>query len=212
MQIPLKLLTHDFYGRSTPKVARDLLGKLLVRTLGRRRLVGRIVEVEAYLAKSDPACHAARGRTKSNTAMFGRPGRAYVYPIHSRHCFNIVTEADGVGTAVLIRAVEPIEGIELMKEHRHRDKRLELARGPGCLCQAFGIDRHFDHWNLTKGRQLWLANDGTQLDEKDAGTSTRIGVTSAKELQLRFFLRDCPYVSGKKQGRVGVFAGSGNAA
>ena len=121
--MPLKLLTHDFYGRSTPKVARDLLGKLLVRTLGRRRLVGRIVEVEAYLAKSDPACHAARGRTKSNTAMFGRPGRAYVYPIHSRHCFNIVTEADGVGTAVLIRAVEPIEGIKLMMEHRHRDKR-----------------------------------------------------------------------------------------
>jgi len=194
--MPLKLLTHDFYGRSTPKVARDLLGKLLVRTLGRRRLVGRIVEVEAYLAKSDPACHAARGRTKSNTAMFGRPGRAYVYPIHSRHCFNIVTEADGVGTAVLIRAVEPIEGIELMKEHRHRDKRLELARGPGCLCQAFGIDRHFDHWNLTKGRQLWLANDGTQLDEKDAGTSTHIGVTSAKELHLRYFRADCPYVSG----------------
>jgi DNA-3-methyladenine glycosylase len=193
--MPLKLLTHDFYGRSTPKVARDLLGKLLVRTLGRRRLVGRIVEVEAYLAKSDPACHAVRGRTKSNTAMFrsARPGLRF-YPIHSRHCFNIVTEADGVGTAVLIRAVEPIEGIELMKEHRHRDKRLELARGPGCLCQAFGIDRYFDHWNLTKGRQLWLDDDGTQLDEKDAGTSTRIGVTSAKELQLRFFLRDCPYV------------------
>ena len=198
-QIPLKLLTHDFYGRSTPKVARDLLGKLLVRTLGRRRLVGRIVEVEAYLAKSDPACHAARGRTKSNTAMFGRPGRAYVYPIHSRHCFNIVTEADGVGTAVLIRAVEPIEGIDLMKEHLHRDKRLELARGPGCLCQAFDIDRQFDHWNLTKGQQLWLADDGIQFDKKDSGTSTRIGVTSGRELPLRFFLRDCPYVSGPQR-------------
>ena len=197
--MPLKVLTPDFYGRSTPKVARDLMGKLLVRTLSRRRLIGRIVEAEAYLAKSDPACHAARGRTKSNTAMFGPPGRAYVYPIHSRHCFNVVTGANGVGTAALIRAVEPIEGIEFMQEHRHQDRRLELGRGPGRLCQAFAIDRHFDHWNLTKGRQLWLADDGTQFDKKDSGTSTRIGVTTAKELPLRFFLRDCPYVSGPRR-------------
>jgi len=197
--MPLKVLTPDFYGRSTPKVARDLMGKLLVRTLSRRRLIGRIVEAEAYLAKSDPACHAARGRTKSNAAMFGPPGRAYVYPIHSRHCFNVVTGANGVGTAALIRAVEPIEGIEFMQEHRHQDRRLELGRGPGRLCQAFAIDRHFDHWNLTKGRQLWLADDGTQFDKKDSGTSTRIGVTTAKELPLRFFLRDCPYVSGPRR-------------
>ena len=197
--MPLKVLTPDFYGRSTPKVARDLMGKLLVRTLSRRRLIGRIVEAEAYLAKSDPACHAARGRTKSNAAMFGPPGRAYVYPIHSRHCFNVVTRADGLGTAVLIRAVEPIEGIDLMQEHRHRDRRLELARGPGCLCQAFDIDRQFDHWNLTKGQQLWLADDGIQFDKKDSGTSTRIGVTSGRELPLRFFLRDCPYVSGPQR-------------
>ena len=197
--MPLKVLTPDFYGRSTPKVARDLMGKLLVRTLSRRRLIGRIVEAEAYLAKGDPACHAARGRTKSNAAMFGLPGRAYVYPIHSRHCFNVVTGANGVGTAALIRAVEPIEGIEFMQEHRHQDRRLELGRGPGRLCQAFAIDRHFDHWNLTKGRQLWLADDGTQFDKRDSGTSTRIGVTTAKELPLRFFLRDCPYVSGPRR-------------
>ncbi len=197
--MPLKVLPLDCYGRSTQTVARELLGKLLVRTLNRRRLIGRIVETEAYLAKGDIACHAARGRTKSNAAMFGPPGRAYVYPIHSRHCFNIVTEADGVGAAVLIRAVEPIEGIDLMQEHRDRDRRLELTRGPGRLCQAFAIDRHFDHWNLTKGRQLWLADDGTQFDEKDAGTSTRIGVTSGRELPLRFFLRDCPYVSGPQR-------------
>ena len=194
--MPLKVLTPDFYGRSTPKVARDLMGKLLVRTLSRRRLIGRIVEAEAYLAKGDPACHAARGRTKSNAAMFGPPGRAYVYPIHSLHCFNAVTGADGVGTAVLIRAVEPIEGIELMQKHRQRDKRLELARGPGRLCQAFAIDRRFDHWNLTKGRQLWLASDGTQLVDKKISTSKRIGISSGTKLQLRFFLRGCPYVSG----------------
>jgi DNA-3-methyladenine glycosylase len=197
--MPFEVLPLDFYGCSTQTVARELLGKLLVRTLSRRRLIGRIVETEAYLAKGDTACHAARGRTKSNAAMFGPPGRAYVYPIHSRHCFNIVTEADGVGAAVLIRAVEPIEGIDLMQEHRDRDRRLELTRGPGRLCQAFAIDRHFDHWNLTKGRQLWLADDGTQFDEKDAGISTRIGVTSGRELPLRFFLRDCPYVSGPQR-------------
>ena len=197
--MPLKVLTPDFYGRSTQTVARELLGKLLVRTLSRRRLIGRIVEAEAYLAKGDPACPAARGRTKSNAAMFGLPGRAYVYPIHSRHCFNVVTGANGVGTAALIRAVEPIEGIEFMQEHRHQDRRIELGRGPGRLCQAFAIARHFDHWNLTKGRQLWLADDGTQFDKKDSGTSTRIGVTSGRELPLRFFLRDCPYVSGPQR-------------
>ena len=96
-------------------------------------------------------------------------------------------------------AMEPIDGIEFMQEHRHQDRRLELGRGPGRLCQAFAIDRHFDHWNLTKGRQLWLADDGTQFDKKDSGTSTRIGVTTAKELPLRFFLRDCPYVSGPRR-------------
>lgn len=133
-----------------------------MRTLSRRR----IVETEAYLAKGDPACQAARGRTKSNAAMFVPPGRAYVYPIHSRHCLNVVTGADGVGTAVLIRAVEPIEGIDLMQKHRQRDKRLELARSPGRLCQDFAIDRQFDDWNLAKSRQLWLADDGTQFDDK----------------------------------------------
>ena len=92
---------YDFFARSTPQVARELIGKLLVRTLNRRRLIGRIVETEAYLAKGDPASHAARGKTKSNAAMFGRPGRAYVYPIHSLHCFNAVTGAGG-GLLMLI--------------------------------------------------------------------------------------------------------------
>ena len=119
--MPSKVLMHDFYVRSSPTVARELIGKLLVRTLDRRRLTGRIVETEAYLAEGDPACHAARGKTKSNAAMFGPPGRAYVYPIHSRHCFNVVTGADGTGTAVLIRAIEPIDGINLMKAYRQRE-------------------------------------------------------------------------------------------
>ena len=95
--------------------------------------------------------------------MFGPPGRAYVYPIHSRHCFNVVTGADGAGTAVLIRAVEPIDGIDLMQAYRQREKRLELARGPGRLCQAFAIDRRLDHWNLTLGRTLWLAAAGVRV-------------------------------------------------
>ena len=194
--MPLKVLTHDLYGHSTPKVARDLLGKLLVRTLGRRRIVGRIVETEAYPAKGDPACHAARGKSKSNAAMFGPPGRAYVYPIHSRHCFNVVTEADGIGAAVLIRAVEPLEGIDLMQKHRQREKPLELARGPARLCEAFAIDRQLDHWNLATGRQLWLADNGTAFADHNVCSSPRIGVTSANELHLRYFRADCPYVSG----------------
>ena len=197
--MPSKVLMHDFYGRSSPTVARDLIGKLLVRTLDRRRLTGRIVETEAYLAEGDPACHAARGKTKSNAAMFGPPGRAYVYPIHSRHCFNVVTGADGAGTAVLIRAVEPIDGIDLMQAYRQREKRLELARGPGRLCQAFAIDRRLDHWNLTLGRTLWLADDGVRFEDNAVATSTRVGVTSGKEHPLRFYPRSCPHVSGPRR-------------
>ena len=197
--MPLKLLPLSFYRNSTQIVARKLLGKLLVRPITRRRLIGRIVEVEAYLANSDPASHAARGKTKSNAAMFGPAGRAYVYPIHSNHCFNVVTGADGTGTAVLIRALEPVNGIDVMQEQRNREKSLELTRGPGRLCQAFAIDRQLDHWNLTKGRQLWVDDDGIRFADKDISTSIRIGVSSGTQLPLRFLLRDCPYVSGNRR-------------
>lgn len=193
---PERILTRDFYRRPTPLVARELLGKVLVRRTSDGATSGRIVEVEAYLPDDDPACHAARGCTPSTAALFGPPGHAYVYPIHARHCLNAVTMERGIGTGILIRAVEPLTGIPLMQRRRKRQSLLELTRGPGRLCEAFAVDRRLNHWDLTRGRRLWICADPTlPLSADQIGQSPRIGVTSAHDLPLRFFVRQNPYVS-----------------
>ncbi len=196
-------LTVSFYERDAVRVARELLGKLLVRQSPGGRTLGRIVEVEAYLAYGDPACHAARGRTPRNASMFGPPGRAYVYAIHSRWCFNVVVEPWQVGSAVLIRAVEPLVGVPLMQRRRGRDKLTELTRGPARLCEAFDIDRRLDGWRLGTGRRLWVAADHLPpLAPPEIGCSPRIGITLASDLPLRFYVRGNPHVSGPKRWRV----------
>jgi len=192
-------LSHDFYARDPITVARALLGKRLIRETSAGLAAGRIVETEAYLSSRDPACHASRGLTKKNAAMFGPPGRAYVYMIHARWCLNTVTEQEGVPSAVLIRAIEPLEGLDLMQQRRGTQVIRDLARGPARLCEAFAIDRTYDHWDLTSGRELWIADDpllnGTPLR---IIRSARIGVTSAHRRLLRFYLADSPFVSGKR--------------
>jgi DNA-3-methyladenine glycosylase len=193
------VLPTEFYCRDTARVAHDLLGKLLVRCSREGVTSGRIVEVEAYLPEGDPASHAARGCTRSNRAMFGPPGRAYVYPIHSRHCLNAVTRERGVACAVLIRAVEPVDGIALMQRRRNRESLLEVARGPARLCEAFAVDRRLDHWDLTRGKRLWICEaSGAGLCDDEIGQSVRIGVTSAHHLPLRYFVQGNPYVSGSR--------------
>jgi DNA-3-methyladenine glycosylase len=195
-----QVLPAEFYSRATIQVARDLLGTLLVRRNRQGLTSGRIVEVEAYLPEGDPACHASRGRTRSNDALFGPPGHAYVYPIHSRYCLNAVTMQRGEGSAVLIRAVEPVAGIELMQRRRGRESFLELARGPARLCEAFAIDRRLDHWDLTRGYRLWICGEPrAALRDALIGQSVRIGVTAAHHLPLRFFVADNPYVSGSRK-------------
>lgn len=195
-------LPYSFYNRDTVQVARELLGKLLIRRQRRHVTIGRIVESEAYLSCADPACHAARGRTRRNAVMFGPPGRAYVYSIHSRFCFNAVTEPEEVACAVLIRAVEPVEGVKLMQRRRDAERRLDLARGPARLCEAFAIDRTLDGWDLTLGEGLWIAENG---DGSAHGSTVgeiiatpRIGVSSGQELPLRFAFVDNRYVSGRR--------------
>jgi DNA-3-methyladenine glycosylase len=221
-------LPRGFYDRHVVDVARELLGKLLVRTSREGVTCGRIVEVEAYLAHDDPACHASRGRTRRNATMFGPPGHAYVYSIHAKWCLNAVTQPEGQPSAVLIRAVEPLVGIELMHRRRGREKPLELARGPARLCQALDVDRRHNGLDLTKGRGLWIADDASD-DDVDVGqavpdenqyscqaqpdprnsaarrathaaerhivASPRIGISSARDLPLRFYYADCPFVS-----------------
>lgn len=196
-QLPLPT---TFYDRPAVDVAQTLLGKLLCRQSPGGLTVGRIMEAEAYLASGDPACHSARGQTRRNASMFGAPGRAYVYAIHSRWCFNVVTEPIDVASAVLIRAVEPLMGLELMRRRRGLEKLTDLTRGPARLCESFEIDRRLDGWDLTRGRRLWIAgHEDDRIAAADIGCSPRIGVTSAAEMHLRFYVRTSPFVSGPKR-------------
>jgi DNA-3-methyladenine glycosylase len=198
------VLDRSFYDRDPVDVARDLIGKRLVRATSEGIAAGRIVEVEAYLSAGDPACHAARGRTRKNRSMFGPPGRAYVYCIHARWCFNAVTEPRGTPSAVLVRAVEPLEGLELMSRRRRRVKCLDFARGPGRLCEALAIARSLDGWDLTRRSRLWIDD---QIDSPKGGlpiaVSGRIGISLAADLPLRFYVPDSPFVSRGPRGSLG---------
>lgn len=196
-------LPRTFYDRRPEVVARELLGKRLVRKTPDGVAGGTIVEVEAYLGFADPASHSFRGCTPRNSVMFGPPGRLYVYSIHARWCMNAVTEAEGTPTAVLIRAIEPRLGIGLMRQRRSRDKLLDLVRGPARLCQALAVDRHDNGVDLTSrrgagGKSIWIADD-PEFDSArlEVGISARIGVTSAHDAELRFYVRGNRYVSGQ---------------
>lgn len=194
------MLPRSFYDRDVVLVAQELLGKLLVRRARVGIRVGRIVETEAYLAEGDRACHSFRGKTKKNATMFGRPGLVYVYSIHARYCMNAVTETQGRASAVLIRAIEPLVGIEVMRQQRGVEKVTDLCRGPARLCEALGVDRQLDGWDITRGQRLWIAEDSAyDVEPTDMSRSSRIGVTSAKELALRFFIDGSPFVSGPKR-------------
>ncbi|HEY2413759.1 MAG TPA: DNA-3-methyladenine glycosylase [Pirellulaceae bacterium] len=191
-------LTRDFYLRDPAVVARDLVGKNLWRQTSAGLCGGRIVEVEAYLSTRDSACHASRGQTNRNKSMFGPPGHAYVYMIHSRWCLNAVTEPAGTPSAVLIRALEPLVGLEWMHERRRTDIVRDLTRGPARLCEALAIDRTYDGWDLTAGRELWIAADDEPAHRKlRLGRSGRIGLSSAQRRLLRFFEIGNRFVSGR---------------
>ncbi len=194
----LQPLPREFYNRSVTLVAREALGKLLVRKVRNGLGIGRIVETEAYLASTDDACHASIGKNRKNGSMFGPPGHAYVYVIHARHCVNLVTEPEGVPSAVLVRAIEPLTGIERMQRQRGTEVLLNLTRGPARLCEALSIDRELDGWDLTLGSKLWLADDSASAPLA-IQTSPRVGVTSAFDLPLRFYVAGNRFVSQRKR-------------
>ncbi|NOX62846.1 MAG: DNA-3-methyladenine glycosylase [Chloroflexi bacterium] len=191
------ILSREFYARTALEVAPDLLGCLLVRELDGERLVGRIVETEAYYGEEDAASHAFRGPTERNRAMFGPAGHAYIYLIYGMYyCLNVVTGEEGRGEAVLIRALEPLQGIEMMKQRRGRDKVRELTNGPAKLCQALGIDRRLYGHDLTLGRVLWIES-GPRPHEPIL-TGPRVGVRGdehARNAAWRFYLQHNPFVS-----------------
>ncbi len=190
-------LRRPFYERPTLEVAEDLIGKVLVRRFGAARASGVIVETEAYIGQDDLACHASKGRTPRTEIMFGPPGRSYVYLIYGfYHCLNAVTEAEGFPAAVLIRAIEPVEGVDLMRGNRPRALKIsDMGSGPGKLCQALGVDRGMNGISLS-GTTLWI--EDRSLDPGTVASSPRIGVDYAgdyRDKPWRFFVEGNPHVS-----------------
>ncbi len=207
-----KPIVRKFYNRDPRIVARELLGKLLIREEQGLRLAGRIVETEAYLGTEDAAAHSAAGKTARNFILFGPPGFAYVYFIYGVHyCFNVSCLPEGEAGGVLIRALEPIEGLEALAQNREIElsaspRLLELrglTSGPGRLAEALGITRERDNGkDVTKrASDLWIGDDGYLAEAIVDGP--RIGITKATEHALRFLIAGNPYVSGKRPASLG---------
>ena len=205
---PGRLMPRAFFERPPDAVARAVLGKLLVRRTPEALLVARLVEVEAYIGDGDPAAHAAAGRTARNSVLFGPAGHAYVYFIYGMHsCLNISCELAGQAGSVLVRALEPLQGIAEMAAWRglsaHASPRL-LTSGPGRLCQAFGIIRatHNGVDLLSKDSDLQLRDDG--YETPGIVTTTRIGITKAAERPLRFLVAGNRCVSGPARANLAL--------
>ncbi|MGD2100157.1 MAG: DNA-3-methyladenine glycosylase [Desulfobacterales bacterium] len=187
------ILKHDFYARDTRVVARELLGKKLVRKYRGQLLSGLICETEAYLGASDSACHASRGKTARNAVMFGRAGVAYVYFVYGMHyLLNAVTEREKNPCAVLIRALVPFDGLKYMQRHRGVTGK-DLTNGPAKLCQALVIDKDLNGWDLTTGRKLWV-EEQRSLPQQLIRTGPRIGIDYARPADrsaaLRFWVEE----------------------
>lgn len=198
-------LNQNFFRRAPEIVARELLGCRIVRRIRHENrsvwIGGVIVETEAYLADGDPASHSARGRMTAagkpmrHASMFGPPGRFYVYAIHAKHCLNLVTQSDGIGSAVLVRAMQPVWSVDLMKRYRGVDNERRLTSGPGMICQAMSIDRRFDGLDPLSAPD-WKTEAPSDRITIDIKATPRIGITRGKDLPLRFFVSGNRFVSG----------------
>jgi DNA-3-methyladenine glycosylase len=191
------VLDRSFYQRPTLEVAKNLLGKVLVRRLNGKDLAGKIVETEAYVGPHDLACHASKGKTKRTSIMFEQGGCAYIYMIYGFYfCLNAVTEAADYPAAVLIRALEPLDHLGVMKKLRKNPRQVtDIASGPGKLCMAMAIDKQLNGQDLT-GRKLWIEDRNLGVGRITA--SPRIGVDYAgeyKDKPWRFYIHGNPHVS-----------------
>ncbi len=192
---PVKL-RRSFYNRPTLEVAPDLLGKVLVYHSDKGMLSARIVEVEAYIGQDDPACHAARGLTNRNKPMFGPPGFTYIYFVYGMyHCLNVVTESEGSPAAVLIRAAEPVDGLDVMLSNSFKKSNKNLLSGPGRLCRAFGLSREQNDLDLTRDA-IYIENRNMKVT--NIQRSARIGIKVGCELLWRFYDADSTEVSNSR--------------
>lgn len=195
-----KKLGSAFFRRPTLAVARGLLGKYLVVKHGQEILSGKIVETEAYVGEDDLACHASKGRTPRTETLYKEAGTIYVYLIYGMyHCMNIVTERKDFPSAVLLRAVEPAEGIATMKKRRRTEKGVSLCSGPGKLCQALGITGSMNG-EMVSGDKLWIEDRRVRVHKSDVVATTRVAVDYSgpcKEYPWRFYIKDSAFISRK---------------
>ena len=192
----LRRLTRAELPQETVALARFLIGQTVVRALPEGLLAGRIVETEAYV-QGDAACHAFNGMTPRNRSLFLKHGHAYVYLAYGTSwMLNVSSEAEGIGSGVLIRALEPMAGGAIMALNRGTEKPRDLLRGPGRVAQALAIDRALDGLDLTRDKRLWLGTDEESTSPAKIGVSPRIGLTKDAHRPQRFFLKGSPYVSG----------------
>ncbi len=194
------ILPRSWYSRETVTVARELLGKYLIHDSNAGLTVGKIVETEAYLGANDPAAHSFKGLTQRTASLFSQPGTIYVYFIYGVHyCFNVVAGVEGDGEAVLIRALEPIAGIELMKQRRGVDDMTKLTNGPAKLVEAMGIRFDQNGGDITEGEltiaDAWENQTAAPLPASKIVATTRVGITQAADLPLRFYLKGNSFVS-----------------
>ncbi len=188
------MLERKFYARPADRLASALLGQILVHETDEGRIGGRIVETEAYLGSLDAAAHSFRGQTPRTKVMFGPAGHAYVYFTYGMHyCFNVVAGPLGTGQAVLVRALEPLEGVGFMELNRKQTEIKQLCSGPAKLVQALGITKAYNGHDLTKPPLFIEARNG--VPKEDIVTTTRIGISQAAELPLRFYVKNNPFVS-----------------
>ncbi len=193
----MKRLQRSFFEEYTPTVAKRLLGRILVRRFRGKTLSGKIVEVEAYRGLDDPASHAYGGETARNRVMFGEAGHAYVYFTYGFHfCLNVTTEKVGVAGAVLIRALQPVGGVEIMMKNREKTDLVELTSGPGKLTRALRIDGELNGEDLVTSRRLFIMT-GDEVNLKIRETS-RIGIDEGLEFKWRFFIEGNQFVSKTK--------------
>ena len=190
-----KPLSRSFYNRDTRVVAQELLGKFLVRRTPREDIAAKIVEVEAYRGSDDLASHAYKGDTPRNRLMFGKPGFAYVYFIYgNHHCLNVTTEPEGVPGAVLIRAVEIVDGMALARKNRRVDSIVNLSNGPGKLTKALNISKIHNGIDLANPDELFICDSET-VESFEMATSRRIGVKAGSEKPWRFYMKKSKFIS-----------------
>lgn len=192
----MERLNREFFKRDPSVVAKDILGKILVYQTDRGILSGRITETESYEAYTDKSAHSYTGKSERNKSLYLEGGHLYLFKVHKYICLDIVTGEEGVPSSVLLRSLEPIEGVEAMKENRDKERLTELTTGPGKLVQALGIPIKYDGYDICKpNSKIYVVNDGYEVEE--IVETTRVGISKAKDLLNRFYIKDNEYISKK---------------